>query len=211
MLRAVCRIVLLVLFAWLPLDGSLVSVKAQQHTIPRQPLEIVDGSTGQVVPELLLLPRYSSFKGTSTLLGEGPGVGTNGNYLAKPFIYRASTPFKLKLPKSAGIGLPGLLFIGKGRSIEGVLVVAPGYRPVWFTNLWSVDPERKLQLTPITEREWSKLLTTDFDQLAEGVLRIESDCSFWDMPSPCSLEIHYNKNERKLVRDFLKQPRRDVR
>jgi hypothetical protein len=187
------------------------AAKAQQSKIPKEPLQVVDASTGKLIPELLLIPRYSSFKGTSTLLGEGPGRGSDRDYLAKPFVYRTRTPFILKLPKSAGFGLPGLLFIGKGRSIEGVLLIAPGYRPQWFTSLWSVGSERKLQLAPISDNEWSLLLEKTLSPLEKDVSKISDNCSFWDIPTPCSLEIHYNKKERELVRSFLRQPRRETK
>jgi hypothetical protein len=193
------------------LSGFPDAVRAQQSKIPKEPLQVVDASTGKLIPELLLIPRYSSFKGTSTLLGEGPGRGSNRNYLAKPFVYRTRTPFVLKRPKSTGFSLPGLLFMGKGRSIEGVLLIAPGYRPLWFTSLWSVGSERKLPLTPISNNEWSLLLEKTLSPLEKGVPRIEDNCSFWDIPAPCSLEIHYNKKERELVHSFLQQPRREIK
>lgn len=108
------------------LSSLCAPVMAQQRKIPKEPLQVVDASTGKLIPELLLLPRYSTFTGTSTLLGEGPGRGSYRDYLAKPFVYHTGDPFILRLPKSKGFVLPGFLFIGKGRTLEGVLVVAPG-------------------------------------------------------------------------------------
>jgi len=187
------------------------SVRAQQSKIPKEPLQVVDASTGKLIPELLLIPRYSSFKGVSTLLGEGPGRGSDNFYLAKPFVYRTGTPFILKLPKSPGFGLPGLLFIGKGRSLEGVLLIAPGYRPLWFAGLWSVGSERRVQLTPISTSEWSLLLEQTLSRLEKESARIDDNCSFWDTPSPCSLEIHYSKKERELVHSFLERSRAETK
>jgi hypothetical protein len=201
--RTISTIVLIGLLPVVSLSGLSNSAMAQQSKIPREALQVVDASTGKLIPELLLIPRYSSFKGTSTLLGEGPGRGSDRDYLAKPFVYRSGTPFILKLPKSTGFGLPGLLFMGKGRSIQGVLLIAPGYRPLWFTSLWSVGSKRRLQLTPISGNEWSMLLEKTLSRLVKDVPRIEGNCSFWDIPAPCSLEIHYNKKERELVRSFL--------
>jgi len=189
------------------LDRFSDRASAQQRKVPKEPLQVIDASTGKLIPELLLIPRYSSFKGTSTLLGEGPGGGTDLDYLATPFVYRTGTPFILKLPKSTGIGLPGLIFMGKGRSIQGVLVIAPRYRPLWFTSLWSVGSERKLQLTLISDNQWSLLLEKTLSPLAQDVRRINDECSFWDLPTPCTLETRYNKKERELVRSFLGQKR----
>lgn len=198
----------LLLLTMMSLDCSFNCVRAQQRRIPREPLQVIDASTGRLVPELLMIPRYSSFTGTSTLLGEGPGRGTDRDYLAKPFVYHTGDPFILKLPKSTGVGLLGLFFVGRGRSIRGVLIIAPGYRPLWFTSLWSVGSERRLQLTPISDNEWSSLLGTALSPLERDVLRINDNCSFWDIPTPCSLEIHFNRRERELVRSFLQQGRR---
>jgi len=192
-------------FAVISVSGPSASVMAQQKKIPEDPLYVVDASTRKAIPEVLLLPRYSRFKGVSTMLGEGPGDGSYLDYLAKPFVYRPGERFKLKLPKSTGFGLPGLLFMGKGRSLDGVFLVAPGYRPLWFANLWSPGSARQLQLTPISNNEWSLLLDNKMSHFEKDVTRIENDCSFWDLPSPCSLEIHYNKKERALVRAFLRQ------
>jgi hypothetical protein len=183
------------------------NARAQQSKIPKEPLQVTDASTGKLIPEFFVIPRYSSFTGTSTLLGEGPGRGTDRNYLAKPFIYRTGDPFVLRLPKSIGVGLPGFIFIGKGRSIDGVLVVATRYRPMWFTRLWSIGSERKLQLTPISGNEWSLLVEKALSPLEKGVLRISDGCSFWGLPEQCTLEVHFNKKERQLVRSFLQQAR----
>src|SRR5687767_3201404 len=202
---------LLLCFAVIAVGGPSASVMGQQKKIPEDPLYVVDATTGRSIPEVLLLPRYSRFKGVSTMLGEGPGDGSYLDYLAKPFVYRPGERFKLKLPKSTGFLIPGLLFMGKGRSLDGVFLIAAGYRPLWFANLWSPGSARQLKLTPIPDHEWSLLRDNKFSQLERDVTRIENDCSFWDLPSPCSLEIHYNKKERALVHSFLRRPKSDTK
>lgn len=204
MSKTISRVLLLVCLAVTSVGGPSASVMAQQKKIPEEPLFVVDASTGKSIPEVLFLPRYSRFKGVSTMLGEGPGGSSYSDYLAEPFVYRPGERFKLKLPKSIGFGLAGLLFMGKGRSLDGVLLIAPGYRPMWFSNLWSPGSARHLKLTPIPDNEWSLMLDNKLN-FEKDVTRIENDCSFWDVPSPCSLEIHYNKKERALVRAFLRQ------
>lgn len=94
--------------------------------------------------------------------------------------------------------------MGKGRSLDGVFLIAPGYRPLWFADLWSPGSARQLKLTPISDNEWSLLLDNKLGHFEKDVTGIENDCSFWDLPSPCSLEIHYDKKERALVRSFLR-------
>ena len=211
MLKTTSRVVLIGLLALMILSGSSTYVVAQQQEIPKDPLQVVDVSTGKMIPEVLVLPRHSRFKGVSTMLGHGPGTGTYVDYLAKPFVYRPGDRFRLKLPKSTGLALVGLLFVGKGRSLEGVLLVAPGYRPLWFIDLWKVGLERKVKLRPISDDEWSLLLDNKLSHFEKDVTRIEDDCYFWDLPSPCSLDIHYNKKERALVRSFLQRPRSETK
>jgi hypothetical protein len=76
LLRKIYKIVLngLLQLTMMSLDCFSDHARAQQRKIPKEPLEVVDASTGKRISELLLISRYSSFKGTSTLLGEGPGV-----------------------------------------------------------------------------------------------------------------------------------------
>ncbi|HEV2862291.1 MAG TPA: hypothetical protein VGX48_14870 [Pyrinomonadaceae bacterium] len=187
---------------------------AQQREVSKEPVHIIDASTGKPIPEVLIIPRYSSFEGVSTLLGEGPGRGTERDYLARPYVYRSGARFGQKLPKSVGFMLPPFLWIGKGRSLESVLVVAPGYRPEWFSDFWpEPGEERKLRLTPATDDEWALLLEKRLGPLEQNTVRlIEGDCGFWHIPTPlglpaaCKLEIHYGKKERALVRSFLRRP-----
>jgi hypothetical protein len=211
LLRTIFTIVLigLMLLTVMSLDHFSDRARAQQSKIPKEPLQVIDASTEKLIPELLVIPRYSSFKGTSTLLGEGPERGTVRDYLAKPFVYRTGDPFILKRPKSTGLSLGPFAFIGKGRSMYGVLIIAPGYRPLWFTSLWSVGSKRKFKLSPISDNKWSLLLGKALSPLTKDAPLISDDCSFWDLPAPCTLKINYNKKERALVRSFLQQARKE--
>lgn len=198
-------LVSLLLAAVMSLDCFSARVSGQQQKIPQDPIQFIDASTGKLIPELLLIPRYSSFKGVSTMLGEGPQSGSYHDYLARPFVYRSRTPFILKRPKTVGLPLLPFVFIGKGRSIWGVFVFAPGYRPQGFTDLWSRGPERKIPLTPISSDEELRRWEEVFSPLEGGAARIAQDCSFWQLPESCALEIHFTKKERELVRSFLRQ------
>lgn len=211
MLKTTTRVMLLVCFVVISVSGPSAAVMGQQKKIAEEPLYVVDASTDKSIPEVLVLPRHSRFKGVSTMLGEGPGGGTYTDYLAKPFVYRPGERFKVKLPKSTGFSIPGLLFMGKGRSLDGVFLIAPGYRPLWFDKWWSPGDARKLKLTPIPDNDWSSLLDNKLGHFEKDVTRIENDCAFWSLPSPCSLGIHYNKKERALVRSFLRPRRSDTK
>lgn len=180
------------------------NVNAQQRKIPSEPFQIVDSTTGKSIDQILIIPRFSSFQGVSTMLGEGPGNGTYRDYLDKPFIYRPGEPFILKLPKSTGINAI-FIFVGKGRSIQDILIVAQKYQPQRVSDLWSTGDKRKLQLIPVSDDNWSALLERELRPIINDVSRINADCRFWDLPEKCSLEIHYDKKERKLIRSFLEQ------
>jgi hypothetical protein len=132
-------------------------------------------------------------------------------YLDNPFVYRTGEPFKVKQPR-VFTGLPLLfVFIGKGRDINGILVVAPGYRPLWTEDLgWypgNPSYERKLQLTPISDNEWSLLLEKELSPFIKGASRINENCHLWNLEK-CPLKINYNKKERELVRSFLQQAKK---
>lgn len=183
---------------------------AQQRKILKEPFQIVDASTGKPISEILVIPRYSTFQGVSTMLGEGPSNGTYHNYLDKPFVYRTGEPFILKLPKSSGVNT-GLVFAGKGRNLNGILIVAPKYRPIWFDNLWQTRDIwntrniRDLQLSPLTDNEWSTLLEKELSLFVKDAPRTNYNCRFWDLPEKCSLEIYFDEKERELVRLFLQR------
>ena len=186
-------------------------VMAQQSKIPKNPFRFTDAITGKVIPEVLVLPRYSSARGIF-IAPEGPAKATYRNYLDKPFLYRTDTPFILKTPKFYLLPLFPF-FIGKGRSIEGILIVAPKYRPLWLDNLWqtrdiwNTRDMRNLLLDPISDEEWSILLEQDLSPLMdESVLSVDH-FQFGGLYGDASrLHVDYNKRERELVKKFLKNP-----
>jgi hypothetical protein len=118
-----------------PYHGS-----AGHSPIPTTPVVFVDGKTYEQLDRVLIIPRYSSFRGLSTGAGHGPGGGNYRRYLADPFIYKRGELFEPRLPKSTGIIWgPGWGFTGKGISIDGIAVVARGYRPLWIGDPWGAS------------------------------------------------------------------------
>jgi hypothetical protein len=180
----------------------------------KKPFQVVDASTRKTIPEILVIPRY--FSAIEILIvPEGPGRGTARNYLDKPFVYRTGEPFIIKQPK-VFTGAPLLfVFIGKFRDIDGILVIAPGYRPLWTDDLWWYpgypNYERKLQLTPISDNEWLLLLEKELSPFVKGASRVNENCQIWNLPEKCTLEIDYDKKERELVRSFLQQARKQTK
>ena len=183
--------------------------------VPREPFQVVDAATGKPLPEILVIPRYSSWMGMG-IVPEGPARGIVRNYLDGPFVYRTGEPFILKKQPKAFPSVPLLfVFVGKVRDIDGILVIAPGYRPLWTEDLWWYPRypgyERKLQLTPISGNEWLLVLEKQLSTFVKGASRVNENCRIWNLPEKCTLKIDYDKNERELVRSFLQQARNQTK
>jgi len=177
-----------------------------QLTIRKDPVQFIDASTGEAIQELLAIPRYNSFKGVTTLSGEGPQRGTDRDYLANPFIYRPNSSFNPKQPRSTALygGLWAYSF--KGVSLEGVMVLAAGYQPYTFIDFWPNTPQRRVKLNPISSQKSAQELQKISTLLRKDMLKMSGDeCYFWDLPSPCVLEIRFKPKERELVHSFLRQ------
>jgi hypothetical protein len=86
------------------------------------------------------------------------------------------------------------------------VAIAPDYRALWFTSLWSVGSERKLQLTPISDNKWSILSDKMLSPLESDASRISGNCSYWTFLRRV-LGNSLQQKERKLVRSFLQQPK----
>lgn len=189
-------------------DYSLERASAQKKRVPEEPFQVVDASTGKTIPEILVIPLYSSYKGVF-IPPEGPSKASVSNYLDNPFVYRTGEPFKVKQPR-VFTGLPLLfVFIGEGRDLEGVLVIAPKYRPLWTDDLWwyqwNPSYERKLELYPVSDSEWLQLLENELSPLLKGASSINGNCRMWGLPEDCDLKIRYGKKKRDLVRTFLRK------
>ena len=187
---------------------------AQHVKVPREPFQVVDASTGKTIPEILVIPLYSSYKGIF-IAPEGPSRAITRTYLDNPFVYRAGEPFIVKQPR-VFTGLPLLfVFIGKGRDLNGILVIAPGYRPLWTDDLWwypgNPDYERKLLLTPVSDNEWQLLLEKELSPFLKSASRINDNCRMWDLTERCDLKIRYGKKKRELVRSFLQRAKKETK
>lgn len=186
-----------------------------QHTkVPKEPFQVVDASTGKSIPEILVIPVYSSYKGIF-IVPEGPSKATVRTYLDNPFVYRTGEPFLIKQPR-VFTGLPLLfVFIGKGTDLDGMLVIARGYRPLWTDDLWwypgNPGYERKLTLYPISNDEWSQISRQDLSFSGKGTAHKKNNCEIWSLPEPCKVKSRFDKEERELVRSFLQQARTETK
>ncbi len=178
-------------------------VEAQHIKVPEDPIQVVDAVTGETIPEILVMPLYSSYKGVF-IAPEGPSRAVAQNYLDNPFVYRAGEPFKVKQPR-VFVGLPLLfIFIGKGKDLDGILVIARNYYPLWTDDLWMPPGhKRKLRLSPIPHERWLQLMKSDLNPVLNNSSRLRENCEIWQIPERCDLKIKYDKKERELVRSFL--------
>ena len=184
------------------------SVHAQHNKVPKEPFQVVDASTGETISEILAIPLYYYYAGIF-IAPEGPSWARSHAYLDHPFIYRSGEPFRIKQPR-VFTGLPLVqVFIGQGRDLEGMLVVAPGYRPLWTNDLWCCpydkNYERKLTLTPLSNEEWLRILQTDLRPFLNGAERIRDNCQLWNLDEKCNLKLKYDKKERNLMQSFLQR------
>jgi hypothetical protein len=106
-----------------------IPMHTSSHIIPPpSPAAFRDAKTGNIIPQVLVIPRYGSSAGVSTGIGEGPGSMHYESWLADPFIYREGETLTLKQPMARGVMFgPGLVWMGTSRNLHQVLVVAPGY------------------------------------------------------------------------------------
>lgn len=174
-----------------------------QIPISKAPIRFIDSQSGLEIDEVLALPCYCSFAGVSTMLGEGPGSGSNKSYLASPFLYRRGELFAPRQPKSGGIMWgPGWMFTGKGISVDGVALLAPGYALGWFEALFD-ESERSKPISLV--RIPSDMSATNFAKLSRLLHQQElarADVSQLKTCKP-DVEIRFNKAEYALVDEFL--------
>lgn len=196
------RTVAMLIVTTVGLGAFTEPANAQRTRVPEDPVQIVDAVTGETISEVLVLPCYSFYKGMF-IAPEGPSKAIVRNYLDHPFVYRAGAPFKIKHPRAL-IGLPLLmLFIGQGRGVDGILVVARDYYPLWTDDLWwPPRQQRKLKLSPIPRERWLRLMKSDLYPLLNSS-RLKENCDIWRVGERCDVKIKYDKKERELVRLFL--------
>ena len=175
----------------------------QHIKVPKDPVQFVDAVTGEPISQVLVMPRYSIYRGVF-IAPEGPRKAVVSYYLDHPFVYRAGEPFKVKQPLSF-VGLPLLpVFIGQIKDLDGILLVARDYFPLWTDDLWwPPGQQRKMKLSPIPHERWLLLMKSDLGAVLRKSPRLRENCELWQIAERCDLKIKYDEKERALVRSFL--------
>lgn len=197
-------------FARLGMIGAIVVTSSScvyrgiGKAVRTDPVRFVDSSTGAPIPEVLVIPRYSSFDGLG-VIPEGPSRGTRHEYLGAPLVYRTGQSFSPTQPKSSGL-IWVWVYTGNIKHLDGVLVFAPGYRRTWFSDLWPrTSVQREFRLRPSAPQESSRELQTALENLQRDKLTAPDDCLFWEPHTACPLDVRLKASERELVRSFVGQ------
>ena len=175
-----------------------------QLDVPSEPIQFIDGHSGEIIPDVLVLPRYSSSSGASTGAGHGPGVMDSTVYVAGAFTYRAGDRFQPMQPKSSGVMVgPAWAFLGTGRSIDGVLIVAPGYASRFISDLWTDRPD-KCALAPLPKPDAVAELG-DIQRLLDLEIVNGDGRLRWDLGGEHPLYVRLTDSERQLTTQFITQ------
>jgi len=179
-----------------------------QLDIPSDSMQWTDQQTGTIVEPVLIIPRYSTHTGVSTGAGHGPGAMRDRYFVAHAFVYRSDQPFVPPQPESTGMAIGWFWgFAGKGRTIDGVVVVARGYRPKWVWNLWQRDIKDQFQLEPLSEQEWKKQQERMKQWLeSERIERVPEsmdEVMIWGIAPQYTIEVRLTEDEREAALSFL--------
>ena len=182
--------------------ACLPSVRKAQLPVPPDPITFSDRATARVVTPVLVLPRYSSHSGMSTGAGHGPGAMVDRFYVADAFIYHAGQEFRPKQPRSVGAVWLGAAFTGRGVTLDGVLVVASGYRPKWVWNLWGRDLADQFQLDPLPTGS-AKDALDEIRMILHDRELVPRANDLWSLGPRYKLESRLTEDELRTVDEFL--------
>jgi len=180
------------------------SVGPAQRPVDDTPPRFVDARTGTRVEPLLIIPKYGTSTGVSTLGGHGPGRMTAHRFLASPFVYWEGNRFHPSQPDSRGVLVGAALFAGKGATLDGVVVISRGHKALWWWDLWERDRQR-LTLQPIDEatayrRRLLALLESDD---IRGRDLTNDELNIFSLIADYDLKLRFSAGDRRMIREFL--------
>lgn len=169
------------------------------------PISFVDAETGAVLSEVLVIPKYSSSSGVSTGAGHGPGAMKTSRFFANPMLYRHGSPFDVEPPESKGIVVGPALFAGQSMRLNGVVIIANGYRSTW---LWRT-PTDSVEMQPLDrsqaadQQERFRLLFQQ--ESVDGAELSDSERRAFSTTDDLVIEFRFREDDRKLVDEYLQQ------
>jgi hypothetical protein len=173
--------------------------------VPKDPRAFTNAKTGAAIGTILVIPRYTSRSGHS------PGSIRDKVFIAHPFLYRQGTPFALQQPQSAAVIYVWhneFAFAGAGTTIDGAIVVAPGYKSRWDWDLWTRDEDlwshdgKTRTLTPLAASDASKELQTISVLIDQEVLSGPSRDIF-SYAGEGPVYVRLTDEEKRMVREFV--------
>lgn len=176
-----------------------------QLPVPADPIFFKDANTGKVVVRLLVIPRYSSSLGVATGFGHGAEWMVHRYYVAHPFIYTSGESFRPYQPESSGVGSQSFgWFAGKSATLDGIVVVAPGYKAKWVWNLWERNFPDQFQMVALPELE----ARTELREI-EALLGREKLTGFekdrWSLGDGLTIEVRLSSEEKAMVQSFVRE------
>jgi hypothetical protein len=176
-----------------------------QLPIDEKPIAFIDARSGSSIEKVLLIPKYSASTGLSIGAGQWPGWMTYRICIASPVIYQAGRPLRLRQPRSIGLALPPLIFVGQAISIHGATVFAPGYEGAWIWSLWERNPDH-VELLPLgdgsEDRHNRKLALLERSQIRGQELN-KSEMHMFDLAPSLNIDVRFTDEDRQLIREFL--------
>jgi len=201
--KASCLLVVLTAFCAAALAGCIPYYGRAQKRVPRNPITLVDAKTSQPIDTVLLIPRYSSFSGISSGGGHGPGISMSAKvFIAHPFLYHRGDSFAPLQTKAKGvITLLPETFFGSGSTLDGVVVIAPGYKPLWVWDFWFADAPGRT-LTPIAETDARRVLQDLSQMIARSVLS-EAEKETFSYSASDAVYVRLTDADRQVMRAFI--------
>lgn len=188
------------------------SVGPSQTPVPEQPIRMVDAGSGTEIKRVLVVPKYGSSTGIATGGGHGPGYMLANTFLAFPFVYESGQVFRMMQPDSRGVMVGNALFAGRGIMIDGVVIIAPGYKPRFFGELWDRESYIKVSLEPVETSGAVAVGERLQNLLAKSHLKgsdlSEEERRAFSLGSDSSVALRFSEEERKLLRAFLSTAKR---
>jgi hypothetical protein len=175
-----------------------------QLPVPADPIIFKDANSGKVVVRLLVIPRYSSGLGVATGFGHGPEWMVHRYYVANPFIYTPGESFKPYQPESSGVGSQSLgWFAGKSVSLDGIVVVAAGYKAKWTWSLWERNFPDQFQMVPLPQPQ-ARTELREIEALLNKKKLTGSEKDRWSLGEGLTIEMRLSAEEKAMVQSFIR-------
>jgi len=180
-------------------------VQGPAHPVPADPIFFKDANSGKVVARLLVIPRYSSGLGVATGFGHGPGWMAHRYYVAYPFIYTPGESFKPYQPESSGVASERLgWFAGKSVTLDGIVVVAPGYKAQWVWSLWERNFLDQFLLVPLPQPQ-ARTELREIEALLQKRKLTGSEKDRWSLGEGLTIEVRLSAEEKAMAQSFIRE------